>query len=69
MNKKMLALALAMAFSVSIVAVGFAGTVKCKVTAVDGSKVTMDCGSDAGKLKVDSEVKVKAAGKGAVEGC
>jgi len=67
MNKKMLALAMAMAFTFSTAAVGFAA-VKCEVTAVDGDHVTMDCGKKASKLKVGDKVKVKPA-KVAIEGC
>lgn len=69
MNKKMLALALAMAFSVSTAAVGLAASVKCEVKSVDGDSVTLDCGKKASKLKVGSEVKVKSAKKVAIEGC
>ncbi len=71
MNKKMLALALAMAFTVSTAAVGFAASVKCEVTAVDGHTVTLDCGKKASKMKVGNNVKVKIKKKssGAIEGC
>ena len=66
--KKVLAVAMAMAFTVSMASVSMAGTVKCTVTAVDGHNVTMDCGSKASKLPVGTSVKVKAAKK-AIEGC
>jgi len=71
MNKKILALAMAMAFTVGTVAISFAN-VKCEVKSVSGSTVTLDCGGDAGKLEVGSTVKVKAGkkkGGAAIEGC
>ncbi len=72
MNKKIMALAMAMAFTVGTVAVSFASDVKCEVKSVAGSTVTLDCGGDAGKLAVGSTVKVKPGkkkGGGAIEGC
>ena len=76
MSKKMISLAMALAFVVSTAAVSFAAD--CKVTAVDGTKVTVDCGGAVstveGTAKVGDKVMVKggkiAAGKKkAVEGC
>lgn len=67
MNKKMLALALAMAFTVGTVAVGFARDIKCEITAVDGNTVTMDCGSNAKKLAVGTTAEVKPGKKKAQE--
>ncbi len=69
MNKKMLALALAMAFTASTAAVSLAASVKCEVKSVEGSTVTLDCGKKASKIQVGSSVKVKAGGGKAVEGC
>lgn len=69
MSKKLLALAMAMAFTVSMASVSMAATVKCEVTAIDGNTVTMDCGKKAKKLHVGDTVKVKAKKGGAVEGC
>ena len=70
MNKKMLALALAMAFTVSTAAVSLAASVKCEVKSVDGSTVTLDCGKKASKMKAGDKVKVKVkGGGGGIEGC
>ena len=65
--KKVLVIALAMAFSVSAASVSMAGTVKCTVKSVAGDTVTMDC-KKASSLKAGDAVKVKAAKK-AIEGC
>ena len=73
MNKKMLALALAMAFTVSTAAMSFAAaSVKCDVTANDGNTVTLDCGKKAKKLAVGTTVRVKPGKKrndNVIEGC
>lgn len=71
MNKKMLALALAMAFTVSTAAVSLAASVKCEVKSVDGHTVTLDCGKKASKMSAGDKVKVKVkkGGGGAIEGC
>lgn len=66
--KKVLAIAMAMAFTVSAASVSMAASVKCTVKAVDGNTVTMDC-KKASKLNVGDKVKVKAAKKKAIEGC
>ena len=69
MNKKLLALVMALAFTVSTAVVCMAApSVKCKVTAIDGNAVTLDC-KKASKLKVGQKVKVKENKKKAVEGC
>ncbi len=67
--KKVLAVAMAMAFTVSVASVSMAASVKCTVTAVDGHNVTMDCGAKASSLHAGDAVKVKAAKKKAIEGC
>ena len=77
LSKKMISLAMAMAFVVSGAAVSFAGD--CKVTAVEGTKVTVDCAGKMetveGAAKVGDMVAVKdgkivaAKKKKAVEGC
>jgi cytochrome c oxidase assembly protein Cox11 len=69
MSKKLLSLAMAMAFTVSMASVSMAGKVKCEVTAVDGHTVTLDCGKKAKKLHVGDKVDVKAKKAAAVEGC
>ena len=69
MSKKIITLILAAAFTVSVAGVGVAAkSVNCKVAAVDGNTVTLDC-KKADKLKVGMKVKVKEAKKKAVEGC
>ncbi len=69
MSKKLLSLAMAMAFTLSMASVSMAGKVKCEVTAVEGSTVTLDCGKKADKLHAGDKVEVKAKGGAAVEGC
>ncbi len=65
----MLTLVLAMAFVASTATVSLAKSADCEVKSVEGSTVTMDCGSDAGDLKAGDKVKVKPAKKKAIEGC
>lgn len=77
MSKKMISLAMALAFVVSTAAVSFAAD--CTVTAVDGTKVTVDCGGTVstveGSAKVGDKVNVKDGKieakkkKKAIEGC
>lgn len=77
MSKKMISLAMALAFVVSTAAVSFAAD--CTVTAVDGTKVTVDCGGTVSKVegsaKVGDKVSVKDGKieakkkKKAIEGC
>lgn len=66
--KKVLAVAMALAFTASTATVSLAASVKCTVKSVDGSTVTMDC-KKASKLKAGDAVKVKASKKKAIEGC
>ena len=66
--KKVLAVAMALAFTASAASVTFAGTVKCTVKDVSGSTVTMDC-KKASKLHAGDSVKVKAQKAKAIEGC
>ena len=69
MSKKIVTLLMAMAFTVGVAGVSVAAkSVKCKVTAVDGNAVSLDC-KKADKLKVGMKVKVKKAKKKAIEGC
>lgn len=69
MNKKIVALAMAVVFSFCTAGIGFAAKLKCTVDAVDGDKVTMTC-KKADKLAAGDKVKVSPAKKkGAVEGC
>ncbi len=72
MSKKIVSLILAAAFVVCVAGVSMAAKVKCTVESVDGSKVTMDCGSKADDLNAGDKVEVKAkkgGGKKAIEGC
>ena len=69
MNKKIVALAMAVVFAFCTVGVGFAAKLKCTVDAVDGEKVTMTC-AKADKLAPGDKVKVSPPKKkGAIEGC
>ena len=80
MNKKMISLAMALAFAVSTAAVSFAADCKGTVKAVAGTSVTVTCadGTEAmaeGAAKVGDKVTVKggkieaAKKKKAIEGC
>jgi hypothetical protein len=70
MSKKIITLLMAMAFTVGVTSVSIAAkTATCKVTAVDGNTVTLDCTKNADALKVGAKVKVKSAKRRAVEGC
>lgn len=68
MNKKIIALAMAVVFSFCTAGLGFAAKLKCTVEGVSGDKVTMTC-EDADKLKAGDKVKVPTPKKGAIEGC
>lgn len=69
MNKKIVALAMAVVFSLCTAGLGFAAKLKCTVDAVDGDKVTMTC-AKASKMAAGDKVKVSPAKKkSAVEGC
>ncbi len=46
-----------------------AKSIKCTVSTVEDSIVTLDCGDKAEKLDVGAAVKVKTAKKKAIEGC
>lgn len=64
MNKKIVALGLACLFTAATVVAAYAFT--CKVTAIDGSQVTLDCKSkDAKELTAGGKASVKKK----VEGC
>ena len=69
MSKKIVTLLMAMAFTVGVAGVSVAAkSVNCKVSAIDGNTVTLDC-KKADRLKAGMKVKVKEAKKKAVEGC
>ncbi len=66
--KKMIALAMAMAFTAGTVAVTYAFT--CEVKSVEGTTVTLNCkAADAGKIEAGKSIKVTGNKKKAVEGC
>ncbi|MEN8190176.1 MAG: hypothetical protein ABFS19_10040 [Thermodesulfobacteriota bacterium] len=57
-------------FSLTIISVGYAATLKCSVTKVDDNVVTLECTKGADKLKPGMEVKVKTvSSSAAIEGC
>ncbi len=69
MKKKIIAVAMVMAFALSTAGLGFAAKLKCTVDGVDGDKVTMTC-KKADKLSAGDKVKISLPKKkGAVEGC
>ncbi|VAW37913.1 hypothetical protein MNBD_DELTA03-780 [hydrothermal vent metagenome] len=69
MNKKILTLVLAMAFTATSAVVAYSFT--CEVSAVNGSSVTLKCSEhNAKKLEVGKKVKVSPKRmRRAVEGC
>ncbi|MCK4837751.1 MAG: hypothetical protein KAS94_03055 [Desulfobulbaceae bacterium] len=70
MSKKIITLLMAMAFTVGVAGVSMAAkSVTCKVTAVDGTTVTLECKKKADTLKVGSKVRVSKKKIRAVEGC
>ncbi len=69
MSKKIAILAMAMAFTAATVSAAYSFT--CKVTAIDGTTVTMECKEKyAKKLEVGKDAKVsKKKAKKADAGC
>ncbi len=68
MQKKFLALAMALAFTAASAVAAYSFT--CKVTAVDGPTVTLKCKEKyAKKVSVGKKVKVRVKKRKAVEGC
>lgn len=67
--KKTISTLLAIAFALSTTGAVYAASGKCTVVSVEGNKVTMDCGSNAGDFPVGTDVKIKSVDKKAVEGC
>ena len=79
MSKKLISLALAMAFVVSTASVSLAATCRGTVTKVEGTSVTVECKDGSmvtveGSAEVGQKVKVKngklvVKKKKAIEGC
>ena len=46
-----------------------AATLKCTVTKMEGTMITMDCSKKASQVMVGDKLKVKTAKKTAIEGC
>lgn len=68
MKKKMIALAMAMAFTAGTVAV--AQAFKCDVKSVQGTTVTLECKDDAAaKIEAGKPIELKSNKKKGVEGC
>jgi predicted secreted protein len=65
--KKLVTVAMVIAFALSAGSALAAKSENCTVDAVDGDKFTMTCKGTA--LKAGDNVKVKAAKKAAIEGC
>ncbi|CAK8713022.1 hypothetical protein VU05_00865 [Desulfobulbus sp. F1] len=66
--QKIIAAVMAAAFvAVAVVAIAATKKEECKVTAVEGDKVTMTC--EKTELKADDKVEVKKKEEKAVEGC
>ena len=65
--KKLVTAVMVVAFALSTASLVVAKTVNCTIDNVDGDKVTMTC--DGADFKAGDKVKVKAAGKKALEGC
>jgi len=69
MYKKATILVAAFALFAFTVPAAMASSSKCKVTGIQDSVVTLDCGKKAAKLKIGDKVKVKVDKKKAIEGC
>lgn len=68
MKKKMMALALALAFTAGTVAV--ANSFTCQVKSVQGTAVTLECkDTDTAKIVVGKPIKVSPNSEKKVEGC
>jgi len=68
MKKKMMTLALAVAFTAGMVAV--ANSFTCDVKTVTGTTVTLECkADDTAKIEVGKPIKVSPNKKKGVEGC
>ncbi|PID74510.1 MAG: hypothetical protein CSB32_00400 [Desulfobacterales bacterium] len=70
--KKLTVAAMVTVLTLGAASAAVAGSPKCVVQAVEGTKVTVECSEDAGKIKVGDQVKVKvkkAKGKGGLESC
>ncbi|MBA3016343.1 MAG: hypothetical protein KKD63_02415 [Proteobacteria bacterium] len=66
--KKIMALAMALAFTAGTVVVAHSFT--CDVKAVEGTTVTLECkDKDTAKIEVGQPIKVSPNKKKAVEGC
>ena len=59
MTKKLTALIMALVFAASLSGVAIAASVKCTVETIEDSKVILNCGDKAYKLKEGTKVKVK----------
>ncbi|HEB50434.1 MAG TPA: hypothetical protein ENI89_07485 [Desulfobulbus sp.] len=66
---KKIAFAVALAFGLSLAVSAMASSVKCTVTEIKGTTVTLDCGHKASRLVKGEAVKVKSAKRKAIEGC
>lgn len=68
--KKAMTLMAALFFTLATLATVQAATLKCSVTKVEGTMVTLDCGDKAADLAAGTTVKVKAEkATAAIEGC
>ncbi len=72
MAKKLITMAMALAFTLSIAGVSMAGSTDCQVKSVDGDTVTMKCRSTEG-MKEGTKVKIRYRGGSSrshgIEGC
>ena len=73
MAKKLITLAMTLAFTLSVVGVSLAGRTTCEVESVDGDKVTMKCRTTEG-MEEGTKVKIMYRGGGGsrshgIEGC
>lgn len=71
MAKKLITLAMTLAFTLSVAGVSLAGRTTCEVKSVEDDTVTMKCDSTKG-MKEGSKVKVRfrgGGGKRGIEGC
>ncbi len=67
--KKLTTGLLALSLVISSATLGMAASAKCTVTEIKDNLVTIECGDQAGKMKIGDNLKIKIDNKKMVEGC
>lgn len=66
--KKLIAI-VTIAQIVGLMSISFGASGKCTVKKIEGDNLVVDCGKNAGNIKVGDKIKIKTMKKTAVEGC